>query len=247
MCGRYASSRNPDELVEEFEIEQNHAAGVVAGFNVAPTAVAPVVLTRAPRGESASEPARQLRPLVWGLVPSWAKDRKAGARMINARVEAVFEKPAFRRPVLVRRCLVPTDGWYEWQRGADPGTGKPRKQPYFTRRSDGASAALGGLYEFWRDPSVTDRDDPSAWVVSFTILTRPAEPGLDAIHDRMPLVLERSAWADWLSPGVTDRAPVEALLRQAQAEPPGRFESHPVSDAVNDVRHDGPELVRPQE
>lgn len=248
MCGRYASSRNPDELAEEFEVIADHASGQVGvDYNLAPTDTAPVVLTRRPRGEDADGPIRQLRALTWGLIPSWAKDRRGGARLINARSEEVFVKPTFRRAAAARRCLVPATGWYEWARFQHhlDAKGKPVRQPFFMRRQDGTSMALAGLYEFWRDPAVADKEDPAAWVTSFTILTRAAEEGLDRIHDRMPLVLEREVWASWLDPDATERADVEDLIAQSNKVPPGRFRFNPVSTAVNSVSNDGPQLMDP--
>jgi putative SOS response-associated peptidase YedK len=253
MCGRYAASAHPDDLVEEFEVDPAYAAGrgesapaIEPRFNTAPTDLAPVVLARRPRGEPEAPPVRQLRVLRWGLVPSWSKDPSGGARMINARVESLFDKPAFRRTALARRCLVPADGWYEWQASptAVDRKGKPRKQPFFVHRSDlpaGQSLAFAGLYEFWKDDRVA-ADDPAAWLVTYTILTTAAEPGLDRLHDRMPVVLDPDRWAAWLDPAVDDEPTVRELL----ASPgPGRFVAYPVTTLVNTVRNDGPELLTP--
>lgn len=265
MCGRYAASANPGELVEELDIEQDRtsepARTVLArpqepppgtpDYNMAPSKRAPVVLSRAPRASETTEtyaegapPVRQLRLLTWGLVPSWAKDVKVGMRMINARADSVLEKGAFSRAALSRRCLVPAAGWYEWQASptATDTKGKPRKQPFFTHRADGDVVAMAGLYEFWRDRSVADPDDPDAWLTTFTIITTDAEPGLDRIHDRQPLVLEREDWATWLDPGVQDRSEVARLLAFSK---PGRFEAYPVSTAVGSIRNNGPQLLVP--
>ena len=257
MCGRYAATANPDELVLEFEVEEDRTAEPArsvlvnpqdppAGrpdYNMAPTKQAPVVLARAPREDREAAARRQLRLLTWGLVPSWSKDPKGGVRMINARVESVADKPAFARALAARRCLVPARGWYEWQASptATDAKGKPRKQPFFTSRADGASVAMAGLYEFWRDPAVTDPDDPMAWLTTFTVLTGAAEPGLDRIHDRQPVVLEADEWARWLDPG-TGAADVLDLLAP---RPPGRFTAHPVSRAVSGNRANGPQLLEP--
>jgi putative SOS response-associated peptidase YedK len=257
MCGRYAATANPDELVLEFEVDDDRSGepgrSVLVNpqepppgrpdHNMAPTKQAPVVLTRAPRGEQHAEPRRQLRLLTWGLVPSWSKDPKGGARMINARVESVGDKPAFARALASRRCLVPARGWYEWQASptAFDAKGKPRKQPFFTSRLDGASLAMAGLYEFWRDPAVKDPDDPMAWLTTFTVITGPAEPGLDRIHDRQPVVVEREDWATWLDPG-TGAADVLPLL---DPHPAGRFTAYPVSSAVSSNRSNGPHLIEP--
>lgn len=245
MCGRYAASANPDELLEEFEVDADQTGGqLVADYNLAPTKVAPVVLTRVPRElreDPDAAPQRQLRLLTWGLVPSWAKDRSGAARLINARVESLFDKPAFRRAAAARRAIVPADGWYEWRRlGPSP---RAPKQPYFMTRRDGDRVAMAGIYEFWRDPTL-DPEDPNAWLTTFAVLTTAAEPGLAHIHDRMPLVLDPARWAAWLDPAVTQRAAVDDLV----ANPiEGRFEATPVSALVSNVANNGPDLVRPTE
>ncbi len=267
MCGRYAASKDQSEIIEEFDVEldataipgrsiltrpQNPPAGT-PDWNMAPTKAAPVVLTRPRRRFDAEDgdqgapdprPVRQLRLLTWGLVPSWAKDVKVGLRTINARAESVLDKPAFARATTSRRCLVPAEGWYEWQRSptVTDSKGKPRKQPFYVHRADGDTIAFAGLYEFWRDPQVADNDDPQAWLTTFTILTTKAEPGLDRIHDRQPLVLDRAQWDAWLDPAVTDPDVVKKLLAGA---PPGRFEAYPITTAVNTTANNGPGLVVP--
>lgn len=244
MCGRYAASANPDDLVEELEVEADEThGGVTADYNVAPTHPSPVVLERAPRDDREAPPVRQLRVLTWGLVPSWAKDPSVGNRMINARAESLLDKPAYKRAALARRCLVPADGWYEWQTSptARDAKGKPRKQPFFTHLASGGQLTFAGLYEFWRDPQRPD-DDPDAWRTTFTIITTDAEPGLDRLHDRMPFVVPPERWDAWLDPAVDDPDAVRALL---QPLPPGRFEAYPVSRRVGDVRATGPDLLRP--
>jgi putative SOS response-associated peptidase YedK len=257
MCGRYAATANPEELVDLFEVEEDRTAvparSVLASpqepppgtpdYNMAPTKQAPVVLTRAPREDRSAPPRRQLRLLTWGLVPSWSAGPGSGARMINARVESVSSKPAFARALSARRALVPAQGWYEWQ--ASPSAvdrkGRPRKQPFFTHRVDGSPLAMAGLYEFWRDPGVEDPDDPMAWLTTFTIITGPAEPGLDRIHERQPLVLDPAEWARWLDPGVA--AP--DVLDLLEPRPAGRFTAYPVSRAVSSNRTNGPHLLDP--
>ena len=257
MCGRYAATANPDELVLEFEVDRDLSSEPARSIlvnpqepppgrpdhNMAPTKQAPVVLTRAPREDRTAAPARQLRLLTWGLVPSWSKDPRGGVRMINARVESVAEKPAFAKALASRRCLVPARGWYEWQASptALDAKGKPRKQPFFTERADGASVAMAGLYEFWRDPAVADGEDPLAWLTTFTVVTGPAEPGLDRIHDRQPVVVEPQDWARWLDPGAGPDDVAEVLAPRS----PGRFTAHPVSRAVSSSRANGPQLLEP--
>ena len=257
MCGRYASSSRPEDLVEEFEVDEDRTAQFArsilvapqnppAGepdYNMAPTKQARVVLTRAVRGEPDADPTRQLRLLTWGLVPSWSKDVKVGLRMINARAETLLEKSSFAPAASARRCLVPADGWYEWQVSptAVDGKGKPRRQPFFVHRSDGAPLAMAGLYEFWRDRSL-DEDDPNAWLTTYAIITSAAEPGLDRIHERQPLVLEREDWADWLDPSQADPVSVKAHLESSE---PGRFYAYPVGMAVNSSGNNGEQLLLP--
>lgn len=265
MCGRYAATARPEDLVEEFEVDEDLTSAPTRSIlatpqlpppgepdhNMAPTKQAPVIVARRPRGpagEPAQAPHRQLRLLTWGLVPSWAKDTSGGPRMINARAETIAEKPAFARIADARRCLVPATGWYEWQPSpiATDAKGKPRKQPFFVHRADGEPLALAGLYEFWRDPA-RDRDDPLAWLATFTIVTQAAEPGLDRIHDRQPLVLDRADWRRWLDPdaALADVADLLAPPTLAQRAGLGRFAAYPVTPAVNGVRNNGPHLLDP--
>jgi putative SOS response-associated peptidase YedK len=219
MCGRFSASRPPD-LTEEA-----YAAVVVddpppPSWNVAPTDPVSVVVHREDR--------RELRTLRWGLIPSWADDKRIASRLINARAETVATKPAFRTALLRRRCLVPADGWYEWR--AEPG--RP-KQPFFISRRD-TSTAFAGLYEVWRDPATEEL------VRTCTIVTTTASPGLAYLHERMPVVLPPHTWDVWLDREYADIEGLLALLR-----PRDGFDAYPVSDAVNSVRNNGPSLVEP--
>ncbi|MCU1537959.1 MAG: hypothetical protein JWP82_2310 [Humibacillus sp.] len=259
MCGRYAASARPDELIEAFDVVEDHTGEPSRSilknpqtpppgqpdWNMAPSKQAPVVLTRRPRGEDAegADPTRQLRLLTWGLVPAWSKDVKMGLRMTNARAETVLGKGAFAKAALSRRCIVPAQGWYEWQASptAVDAKGKPRKQPFFIHRADGGPVAFAGLYEFWRDRDLPE-DDEAAWLTTFTIITTTAEPGLDRIHDRQPLVLEPEQLELWLDPDEKDPEVVRDLLGFAE---PGRFEAHPVGRAVGATRNNGPALLDP--
>ncbi len=245
MCGRYASSRRPQDLAEEFEIDQAMVTETVTeplqpDYNVAPTKDVYAVVTRPPKADE--EPARQLRVLRWGLVPFWAKDPSIGSRMINARMETVTEKPAFRQAFAKRRCLLPADGYYEWYATEQKTkAGKPVKQPFFIHPSDGSVMAMAGLYEIWRDPT-RDDDDPQRFRWSCTVLTTTAEDAVGHIHDRMPLLVEPERYAAWLDPTQDDPELLRSLLVPAA---PGRLEAYPVSTAVNNVRNNGPELLEP--
>ncbi|MDT0307789.1 SOS response-associated peptidase [Streptomyces sp. DSM 44917] len=258
MCGRYAASRRPEDLVALFDVALWDAEDPLpADWNVAPTKEVYAVLDRPARG-AGPEPVRQLRPLRWGLVPSWAKSPEAAVKMINARAETVHEKAAYRRPFSSRRCLLPADGYYEWVTGREErqeeekGKRKrPRKQPYFVTPADGSVLALAGLYEFWRDRTLPE-DHPRAWWATCTVVTteadatplpgaRPGGPSsLAEIHPRMPLALTPERWDAWLDPARTDPEAIRPLLAPP---PPGHFRAHPVPTAVSNVRNNGPELV----
>ena len=229
MCGRYAAAKDTATLVEEFQVEQVVQAAPDPHYNVAPTDRVALVVDR-PDDDGAVR--RQLRTARWGLVPSWAKDPKIGARLINARWERAASTPAFRTALVRRRCLLPADGYFEWYT-PEPAAGRPRKQPFYIHRGDGRALALAGLYEFWRP------DPQEPWLVSTTVITVPAEGPLGRIHDRMPLLLPDSAWATWLDPAAPLPAGFDARL------PVGLLTAHPVSTAVNSVRNDSPELIEP--
>ncbi|MDQ6686308.1 MAG: SOS response-associated peptidase [Actinomycetota bacterium] len=241
MCGRYASSRQPQELAEEFEIRGHDLPSIEADYNVAPTKEVYAVVERPTAKDSPEPPERQLRVLTWGLVPFWAKDVSVGSRMINARVETVTEKPAYRRAFERRRAILPADGYYEWYPTQEQTlAGKPKKQPYYIHPEDGGVLAMAGLYEIWRDPSkAEDAADRFHW--SCTILTTTAEDSLGHIHDRMPLMLGREAYADWLDP----TAARDDLLDLLEPAMPGRLEAYPVATLVSNVANNGPELVEP--
>jgi putative SOS response-associated peptidase YedK len=252
MCGRYASARKRIELLEEFAVQRDTVTeSLQPDFNVAPTKPVYAVLERADSpaagqqapagsaGESAAERApavRELRIMRWGLVPFWAKDPKIGSRMINARAETVVAKPAFRHAFAKRRCLLPADGYYEWQARPDAS-----KQPVYISPRDGRPLAFAGLYELWRDPAVAS-NDPDAWLWTTTIITTSAPDDLGVIHDRMPMIIDSGRWADWLDPDSADPADLRALLVPAAVS---GLRVYPVSTQVNAVRNNGPQLIEP--
>lgn len=232
MCGRYANARRDADLVGAFGIEDVVGDEPPPSWNVAPTDDVRVVLERAPREEPEERPARQLRTVRWGLVPSWAKDASIGSRLINARSESVTEKPAFKAAAARRRCLVPADGYYEWEKLPSGG-----KQPYFLH-GDGV-LGFAGLYELWPDPS-KDADDPTRWWWTFTILTTRAGDTLGHIHDRTPVVVPPVMAGDWLDPRLTKASEVRAMI---EAMPEPVLEPRPVGRAVGNVANNGPQLV----
>ncbi len=241
MCGRYASSRKPEDLIDEFDVAESLVAEPLEpDYNVAPTKEVYAVLERPPKAERPQQ--RQLRALTWGLVPSWAKDPKIGNRMINARMETVAEKPAYRKAFASRRCLLPADGYFEWYpTEAVDAKGKPRKQPFFIRPADGGVLAMAGLYEIWRDPSVAE-GQPGMFRWTCTVITTDATDDLGHIHDRMPLMVSPQRWSDWLDPAPRS---VPDLLDLLEPAAPGRLTAYPVSSLVSNVGNNGPELVEP--
>jgi putative SOS response-associated peptidase YedK len=198
MCGRYASTKNPATLAVEFDaVDATDGAAPEAGYNIAPTMPVLSVVTRHPRDRQGvadqDRTVRSIRVMRWGLVPHWAKDPGVGSRMITARAESAASKPAFRDALARRRCLLPADGWYEWQR---LGT---HKQPFFITPADGSGLAMAGLWSIWRPPDAT-----APPLVTCAVLTTGAVGPLAEIHARMPLVLPAHAWQAWLDPDCAD-------------------------------------------
>src|SRR5919205_3783340 len=232
MCGRYAASRSPDDLVVEFEaVRAEGQPALPADYNVAPTKEVYVVRHKRERdaeGALTGGGHRELRAVRWGLVPSWAKDVSVGNRLLNARVESLTEKPAFRTAARSRRCLVPADGWFEWAKRLD----SPNKQPYFVTPQDGSVLAFAGLWEVW------GRGDDRLYTC--TVVTEPAVGALTKIHPRMPFVLPRDRWAEWLDPARED---VENLVRPTPPELVETLGLRPGSTPVNNVKNNGPELA----
>lgn len=225
MCGRYASFRENQDLADAFAITLFDVADWTPSWNIPPTTDVRIVVERP---DEASGTQRQLRTARWGLVPSWAKDISIGARMFNARSETVAEKPSFRAAVAKRRCLVPADGYFEWQARAGA------KQPFYIHPNDEV-LAFAGLYEFWR-PS-----PDAAWLVSTTILTMDSAGDLAPIHDRMPVMPTPDAWAAWLDPAITDAHAALTVLDAQRAD----LQITPVGKGVGRVGFDGPQVIEP--
>jgi putative SOS response-associated peptidase YedK len=243
MCGRYANTTSPAQLMADFGVDEEFDGLPGPDYNVAPTVAVPAIFER--RVKETGEVRRRLAPLVWGLVPSWAKDASIGSRMINARLETVAEKPAFRKAFSSRRCILPADGFYEWYtpEAAGPAVGraKPKKQPFFIHRADGGLLAMAGIYEIWRDPK-KDRDDDSAWLRTCSVITTQATDAAGHIHDRMPMVITREAVDAWLDPELTDPEAALQLLAVTEAD---ALEAYAVSTDVNSVANNEPSLLEP--
>ena len=226
MCGRFVSSSPPDELAKYFDVEAVAESVLEPSFNVAPSQDVYVVVE--------TGGLRRLDTFHWGLVPFWAKDPSTGNKMINARVESIAGKSAYRRSFQKRRCIIPADGFYEWKKVP----GQKAKQPYFIHRVDGEPMAFAGLWEIWRPPEDTERtSDP---LRSCTIITGKPNEKIAEIHDRMPVMLPPSAWDAWLD---RDNGDLEALGKLLVPVPASLLDLHPVSRAVNNVQDNGPELI----
>ncbi|MFE8032843.1 SOS response-associated peptidase [Thiohalocapsa marina] len=227
MCGRFVQCTDPDTLAEHFGLDRVCAAS--PRYNVAPTQSVLAI-----RAEPAGVTRRELVQLRWGLVPAWSKGPDPRYSMINARAESVAEKPAYRNSFRQRRCLIPADGFYEWQTRADG------KQPFLIRRADEAPFAMAGLWEQWQGD---DGQEPGGRVIdSCTIIVTDANALLAPIHDRMPVILDPADYALWLDPGMQDRQRLQALLQPVD---PTGWIAYPVSRAVNSPANDDPRLLDP--
>jgi putative SOS response-associated peptidase YedK len=220
MCGRYMVLTSPEAIRRLFGyLEQPNFP---PRYNVAPTQ--PIAIVRIAEGR------RQFALVRWGLIPPWVKDPRAFSLLINARVESVNDKPAFRYAMRRRRCLVPADGFYEWK---DEGGG--RKRPYAVRPKDRAPVAFAGLWESWMGPNGEEMETAA-------IVTTAANRELASLHDRMPVVLPPDAFAAWLDCRNVDAETATALCVPACD---GLLEAYAVSPAVNRADNDGPELIAP--
>lgn len=220
MCGRYSLTKSINEIARHFRLKVANLE-LTPRFNVAPTQVLPVVVG----GPSDLE----LRPMRWGLVPSWAKEESVGNRMINARAETVAEKPSFRSSFKTKRCLVPCDGFYEWVPGGDG------KTPHYIRMKTGDLFAFAGLWAKWEKDGST--------LFSYTIITTQASSFLKPLHDRMPVVLLSEQYDAWMQTETTADT-LHALLHPLEED---LLEFFPVSKAVNSPKNDSPGLLTPAE
>jgi putative SOS response-associated peptidase YedK len=225
VCGRFGLFVTPEVLEEYFALAEPAGMALSARYNLTPGQAVAAVREHDGR--------RRLDALTWGLVPFWAKDAAIGRRLINARLEGIDEKPAFREAWARRRCLIPASGFYEWGE-AEGGGKRARKRPYFIAPVQEPALALAGLWERWRTPA-GDR------LETCVVVTVEASPDLAAIHDRMPLLVPRRAHATWLDPR-TIPADVAELARESPA-----LEIRRVGLRVNDPRNDDETLIAPVE
>ena len=224
MCGRYRLSRRKQIIAEYFDCPPDEVEWVPR-YNIAPTQPVPVVR------QHPKEPVRDLSSMRWGLVPAWAKDPSLGASMINARSETAHEKPAFRDALKYRRCLIPADGFYEWKRTSSS------KQPYCFEVNGGELFAFAGLWESWKDSN-------GNWLKTCSILTTTPNAVTEAVHDRMPVILDSKHFDLWLGPGMKNVAAVSKLLKPYDA---ASMRCYPVSSRVNQVANDDEGCSKPVE
>jgi putative SOS response-associated peptidase YedK len=221
MCGRTALTAHPQDLREAFGLDEGPT--LAPHYNVPPSR--PLSVVRVLPGATG----RRLEPLRWGLVPFWADEPKIGQKLALARVESILTSPAFREAIRKRRCLVAVDGFFEWMRD-----GKSKSRPFFARRADHKPFALAGIWDRWvsKDGEIIE---------SCAILTQPARPPINAIHDRMPLVLEPGAWDRWLDASLMDDRTIVPMLEPRSPD----LVAYEVGTQVNDPSHDDASAIEP--
>lgn len=220
MCGRFVQYSDPENYASRYHLEDICEAP--PRWNLAPTQ--PLLAIRMEQGR------RRLVPLRWGLIPSWSKGPDSRYSMINARAETVHEKPAYRAAFRQRRCLIPSEGFYEWRKIGSA------KQPYLIRVQGDEPFCMAGLWEQWHDPAA------NAPLESCSIIVTAANPYIRPLHDRMPVILPEQSHAAWLDPSNSDTAALRELLALADTT---RFTHHPVDKAVNNARNDHAGLIAP--
>lgn len=223
MCGRFALISSTEQIAMAFGLESTAVAAIppaIPRYNIAPTQ--PVAAIRLNENGQ-----REITFFQWGLIPSWSKDAQIGARLINARSETVAEKPSFRNAFKRRRCLIPADGFYEWQKQ------NGKKQPIYIHSTTGRPFALAGLWEMWQDPG-------GSQIQSCTILTTSPNELMAPIHDRMPVIIEPEDFSMWLAPGANP----EDGLHLCRPYPVDKMAAYAVSTAVNNARNEIPDCIQ---
>jgi len=220
MCGRFTITLSADELASAFSVSK--VEDFTPRYNVAPTQTIPVIVRDTERD------ARIMLFMRWGLVPHWAKNLSFGAHRINAQAETVDIKPSFRSAFKHRRCLIPTTGFYEWDKSQDV------HQPYLIGMKDGSPFALAGLWETWRDENEHE-------IKSCTIITTGTNNLISRLHDRMPVILDTEQYDSWLD---TENLEGESLKPLLVPYPADAMQMYPVSTDVNDAQHEGKALIR---
>jgi len=240
MCGRFTLRTPPAVLIEHFDLNvrgDRQLPLFEARYNIAPTQ--DVLVVRADPADGH----RVAAMLRWGLIPSWSKSDKvaSGPPMINARAETLAEKPTFRTAYRRRRCLIPADGFYEWQQS--PGAARGKKQPFYIRRPDNAPFAFAGLWEKWTQRPSEPPTEGELTIESCTIVTTSANSTLRDLHDRMPVILAPGDYATWLDTKIEDPGALEHMLAPCGD---GELVAEPVGTHVNKVANDDPGCIAVQ-
>lgn len=226
MCGRYTQTHSAESLARAFQLAD--VPPQEPRYNIAPAQ--PVAAAIGPNPSETASATRAFKMLRWGLIPSWAKDAKIGAKLINARAETVADKPSFRAAFRRRRCLVVADGFYEWQNQGG------QKQPFYIRLKEASPFAFAGLWEHWQDAA-------GELIESCTILTTAANEMMQPIHPRMPVILNPKDYDLWLDPQVQDVEVLKPLLVPYRAE---AITAYRVNLKVNNARYDRPDCIERQ-
>jgi putative SOS response-associated peptidase YedK len=226
MCGRYVVTKELSDLREFFDAETPIEFSTIS-YNIAPTQVGPILVER----EVDSVPTRELHPARFGLIPQWAKEVQTP--LFNARIETVLEKPSFKDSALRKRCVVPASGYFEWD---------SEKQPHYVFADP--LIFFAGIYSFWRDPA-KQATDPSRWVLSFSILTKPASPSLSWVHERSPVFLSEDGVEAWIAPDYETTPDLLSAIGAESDEVAQFLQHHAVSKAVGKVSENSVELISP--
>ncbi len=221
MCGRYTLHHKPEEIEERFDVDAVEEL-LAPRYNIAPSQIIPVIR---------QTQSREMAGCKWGMIPFWAKDPKIGNNLINAKAETIAEKPSFKRAFAKRRCLIPADGFYEWQK-----RGKAPSQPMYIRRRDGGLFAFAGLWEEWKSPE-------GGPIETCTIITVEPNELLSKIHSRMAAILRPGDESAWIDP----KSGIDDLLQMLRPYDSDELEAIPVSRAVNSPAHDSAALIAPVE
>jgi len=220
MCGRKTLTKDMQSIIEELAIEEwGNPDNYLPNYNIAPTQNSPILIYK---------DKRIIKSMRWGLIPSWAKDEKFGARMINARIETLTEKPSYRNLVSTNRCIVVTDGYYEWKKDGDI------KVPYYFKDPDDNLLPMAGLYDVWKHPD-------GHLIPTYTVITKEAQNDIATIYNRMPVILSQEHLEKWLRTKIFSVS--EALELAKDTNP--IFENYPVSLLVNSVKNNSPKCILP--
>ena len=220
MCGRFSLHTPESRIRKVFDLGQSEPLGLKPRYNIAPSQQVPIIRD--------TETRREMAMARWGLVPHWSKEPKTKYSTINARIESVAEKPAYRAPFKHRRCLIPADGFYEWK------VVNGHKIPHHIRMRDGDVFALAGLWDRW--------GGEGECLDSCSIIVMPANDVMKSLHERMPVIIAPAHYDLWLDPRVTEKAEIMSYLNSA---PSGRLVTYPISPWVNSPKHDDERCIEP--